>query len=82
MADHLGCPGAVADLISLLRDRAGDATPAQIGAVSAGAVRLIGTDLIGALARVSRSEPGHADPLQHGLELGRIPMLTGGDDQR
>ncbi|EGJ75127.1 putative transposase [Streptomyces sp. Tu6071] len=62
-------PLAVGDLVVLLRDSAANAASAQIGAVRAGAVRLVSPHAVGSDARPSRTGAGHADLLQHRFEL-------------
>jgi hypothetical protein len=71
----------VPDLVGLLRDGAGDAATAQVGAVRTRAVGVVGPDLVRAGARSTSTEPGHADAAKHHLELRGIAALTGGDDQ-
>jgi hypothetical protein len=60
---------AVGDLVALFRDRAADTALAQVGAVRAGAVRLVGTNLVRPGARAARPESGHPDTTQDHLEL-------------
>src|SRR5690349_3994506 len=73
---------AVGDLVALLRDRAADTVLAQVGAVCAGAVRLVGANLVRPGARTSRAEPGHPDAAEDHLELRGVTALSGRDDQR
>ena len=73
---------AVADLVGLLRDRASDATPAQVGPVGAGTVGLVAQYPVRARPPPSPTGTGHTDPFQHGLELRRVTPLPGRDHQR
>lgn len=73
---------AVTCLVGLVRDSAADPAWAQVGTVLAGGVRLVGTHPIGADARSARSDAGHADLLQHGFELRRVPTLPCGHRDR
>jgi len=73
---------AVADLVGLLRDGAGNLPPSQVGAVGAGPVRLVGQHPARPRARVPAAGPGDPDALQHGLELGAVPALARGDQHR
>ena len=65
----------------LLRDGAGDAPSAQVGAVGAGAVGLVGQHP-GGRVRGRPGRGGDADGVQHGLELGAVTALARGDQDR
>jgi hypothetical protein len=73
---------AVADLVSFLRDRAPDATPAQVSAVAAGVVGLVSQYPPGPAPGPSRPWPGDPDAFQHGLELRAVTTLARGDHDR
>ncbi len=76
---------AVACLIGLVGDGASDSAAAQVGARFAGGVRLVHTDPIGTDTWPPRPDAGHADFLQYGFELrrvpafGRVPQLAAAD---
>lgn len=73
---------AVGGLVALLRDRAADAALAQVGTVRAGAVRLVGANLVRPGTRTARPEPRHPDTAQDHLELRGVTALSGRDHQR
>ncbi len=66
---------AVVCLVGLVRDGATDPASAQVGAVLAGGVRLVGPHAIRADAWPTRSDAGHADLFQHGFKLRRVSTL-------
>lgn len=66
---------AVARLVGLVGDGAADPAAAQVGTVFAGDVRPVRADPIGADAWPARPDAGHADLLEYGLELRRVPEL-------
>ena len=73
---------AVADLVGFLRDGAGDAPPAQVAAVGAGAVGLIPQGPVRAGAGPARAGPGNGDTVQYRLELRAVTALARGDQDR
>ncbi len=73
---------AVACLVGLAGDGAADFAAAQVSAVPAGGVRLVGADPVGADAWPAGPGVGHADLLQYGFELRRVPALPGGHHDR
>lgn len=73
---------AVARLVGLVRDGAADPAAAQVGPVLTGGVGLVGPHAVGADAWPARPDAGHADLLQHGFELRRVPALPGGHHDR
>lgn len=73
---------AVAGLVGLVRDGAADTASAQVGAVLAGGVRLVGTHSIGASTRPARPQPGDPDAAQEDLELWGVAALSGRDHDR
>jgi hypothetical protein len=73
---------AVAYLVGRFGDRAGDATLAQVGPVSAGRVGLVTQYPIRCSTRSARSNPRDTDPLEHGRELRTVTSLPRGHHQR
>lgn len=71
----------VANLVRLLRYGALHATSPQVGAVRAGAVRLVRPDPVRLRARAAGPGPRHADGVQDRLELRAVVSLAGGDEQ-
>ncbi|WP_262009830.1 hypothetical protein [Streptomyces sp. FIT100] len=71
----------VADSVRGVLNRRFDAASAQIGAILAAVVRLVGTHSIRLLAWPSRTEPGHPG-FKHRLELRGIAPLPGDDHHR
>ncbi len=67
---------AMADLVGLERDRAADTASAQVGAVGAGPVCLVGADPGGASSRMSRPDAGHTDLLQDGAGTEASPLAA------
>jgi hypothetical protein len=70
---------AVTDPIRRDWDGGLDSTPAQVGAVPSGIVRLVRTNPVRASARPTESEPGDPDRFQDRLELRGIAPLPGRD---
>jgi hypothetical protein len=76
-------PGlAVADLVGLVRDGAPDPAPAQVSAVGAGAVGLVGQDPARAGPRPPGARPGNGDAPEDDLELRAVASLPRGDHDR
>src|SRR5207244_6788752 len=73
---------AVADLVSLFRDRARYLAAAQVGAVGARAVGLVSQHPVRPGAGLARPQPGNGDAFQHGLELRAVTALPCGDQDR
>ncbi len=73
---------AVADLVRLLRDGAGDPASVQVGAVGAGSVGLVAPDLVRSGSRPSGAWAGYSDLLQDRAEVGTVVPVAGGDEQR
>lgn len=74
---------AVARLVGLVRDGAADPETTQVGPVPVGGgVRLVGADSIWSDAGPARPETRHADSLQYGFELRRVPALPRCDHDR
>jgi len=69
----------VADPVRRDRNRRFDTASAQVGAVLAGVVCLIGPDSVRALPRPSQAQPGNPDRFQDRLELRGITPLTDRD---
>lgn len=74
-------PGPVADLVSLLVDRVGDAPTAKPGADRFRAVALVAQDVIGPDAGTAGSDPGHPDRLHHGGEPGADVGVAAREDE-
>ncbi len=72
---------AVLLLVCWFGNGAGDAASAQVSAVCAGAVGLVGPDLVGPCAGTACADARDIDAVQDGLELGRVAALPGGHDQ-
>ena len=70
---------SVASPVGWYRDRRLDTAPAQAGTVLTGVVRLVGADLVRALAGASKSKAGHPDRFRDWLELRRVTALSGCD---
>jgi hypothetical protein len=70
---------AVGDPVGLFGDGGGDAALAQVGAVGAGAVGLVGQDPARAGADPARAQAGHGDLVQDGGELRAVTPLPGRD---
>ena len=74
--------GAVARLVSRLRDRGFDLAVAQPGPVGPRGAGLIRPHPIRLAAWPARAGPGHPDGIQHPGELRRVAALPGCDDDR
>lgn len=70
---------SLAGLVDFVRDGAANATSAQVGAVLAGGVRLIGAHPPRPGARSAGPRPGHPDEAQEDLELRGVRALPGCD---
>ena len=64
-------------LVGLLRDGAGDPAFAQVGAETAGAVGLVGDDLVGSATGSATSDARDADAFQEGARAGAVVPLAG-----
>lgn len=72
----------VAPLVRLLWDGVCDAAFTQVGAEAAGAVRLVGDDLVRAAAGSAHAEARDPDPLQEGLCTDAVVALAGCQQDR
>jgi hypothetical protein len=69
-------------LVDLGRDGRLDSTPAQIGAVGLGRVRLVGQHAVRASPRPAAVQAWRRDALQHRAELGTVATLSDGHHNR
>ena len=72
----------VSDAVRRDRDGRFDPPSAQVGAIAAGVVCLVGPDPVRSFARPAEPQPRHSDGFQDRLELRGITPLPGRDHHR